>query len=145
MSNDESLRISALASRTGTSAPAIRYYEEIGLLPRANRQQGGQRRYGAADVRRLTFIRRCRAFDFSLDDVRALLTLMEDRGRDCAEARDIGLTHLAAVQEKLRELSALEQMLSDFVRDTASSCPGGPGPDCPALAKLAAPPADACA
>jgi len=145
MSNDESLRISALASRTGTSAPAIRYYEEIGLLPRANRQQGGQRRYGAADVRRLTFIRRCRAFDFSLDDVRALLTLMEDRARDCAEARDIGLTHLAAVQEKLRELSALEQMLSDFVRDTASSCPGGPGPDCPALATLAAPPADACA
>lgn len=139
MTSDASLKISALASRTGTTPPTIRYYEEIGLLPQADRQHGGQRRYGADDVRRLTFIRRCRDFDFSLGEVRALLTLMEDRRRNCAEARDIGHAHLATVREKLRELSALEHMLTGFVQSCDNSCAGGPGPDCLPLAKLAVP------
>src|SRR3990167_3038283 len=56
------LKIGGLAERTGTNAPTIRYYEEIGLLPRADRQDGGQRRYGVEDVKRLTLIRRCRDF-----------------------------------------------------------------------------------
>jgi DNA-binding transcriptional MerR regulator len=60
------LRIGALASRMGTNAPTIRYYEEIGLLPRAHRRSGGQRIYSEEDVTRLTFIRRCRGFGFSI-------------------------------------------------------------------------------
>jgi DNA-binding transcriptional MerR regulator len=143
MTTDASMKIGALASRTGTTAPAIRYYEEIGLLPRADRQEGGQRRYGAADVRRLTFIRRCREFDFSLDDVRELLTLMGDPERDCAEARDIAQTHLAGIRKRVRELQSLERTLDGFVGTDAGSCAGGPGPDCIPLAKLAVPRADA--
>ena len=52
------LKIGELAEWTGTSVPTIRYYEQIGLLPRAPRQAGGQRVYGRNDVERLTFIRR---------------------------------------------------------------------------------------
>jgi hypothetical protein len=48
------LKIGALAERTGTNAPTIRYYEQIGLLPRADRRDGGQRTYGKEDARRLT-------------------------------------------------------------------------------------------
>jgi len=58
-------RIGEVAARSGTNAPTIRYYETIGLLPRPGRQDGNQRRYGEDDIQRLTFIRRCRAFDFS--------------------------------------------------------------------------------
>ena len=58
------LKIGALAELTGTTAPTIRYYEEIGLLRSADRQSGGQRVYGDADVKHLTFIRRCREFGF---------------------------------------------------------------------------------
>jgi hypothetical protein len=54
------LKIGALAKRAATNGPTIRYYEEIGLLPHADRQAGGQRIYGEEDVRRLVFIRRCR-------------------------------------------------------------------------------------
>src|SRR5256885_15908480 len=113
---DASMKISALASLAGTTAPAIRYYEEIGLLPRADRQLGGQRRYGPADVRRVTFIRRCRELDFSLDDVRELLALTEDRHRDCAEARDIAQAHLAGIRRRVRELRSLERTFAGFVR-----------------------------
>jgi MerR family transcriptional regulator, copper efflux regulator len=74
----DELKIGDLAERTGTSVPTIRYYEEIGLLPRALRQAGGQRVYSADDVERLTFIRRCRDFDFSIDEVRALVAIVHD-------------------------------------------------------------------
>ena len=69
------LKIGALARQTGTSAPTIRYYEEIGLLRPAGRQAGNQRIYGEADVRSLTFIRRCRDFGFSIDQIRELVAL----------------------------------------------------------------------
>jgi DNA-binding transcriptional MerR regulator len=70
------LKIGALARQTGTNAPTIRYYEEIGLLPSAGRQAGNQRVYGEADVKSLTFIRRCRQFGFSIDQVRSLVALV---------------------------------------------------------------------
>ncbi|GAA4477867.1 MerR family transcriptional regulator [Gluconacetobacter asukensis] len=123
-------RIGALAGRTGTNAATIRYYEEIGLLPRPDRREGNQRCYGEDDVRRLTFIRRCRDFGFSIEQVRTLVSLVQDRSRSCMEARDLAQTHLSAVQVKLRELAALEKSLVQFVAACDAECAGGPGPDC---------------
>src|SRR6478672_12961087 len=97
----DTFKIGALAERTGTNAPTIRYYEEIGLLKAAIRQGGGQRTYGEADVRRLTFIRRCREFGFSVEQVRSLVGLLEDRERSCMHAREVAVQHLADVRSKL--------------------------------------------
>jgi len=133
------LKIGDLAERTGTNAPTIRYYEEIGLLPKASRRAGGQRSYGDGDVRLLTFIRRCRDFGFPIAQVRALLTLMRDRGRSCMDARDIARDHLDQVRAKLVELEALERSIAGFVQSCDSACAGGPGPDCVILGDLAAP------
>jgi len=130
------MKIGSLAERTGTNAPTIRYYEQIGLLPPANRQTGGQRTYGAEDVRRVTFIRRCREFGFSTEQVRSLIVLVQDRERSCMEARDLALTHLVALRTKLRELKALEQSIAGFVKSCDASCAGGPGPDCIILEDL---------
>ena len=74
------LKIGALAKRTSTNGPTIRYYEEIGLLPQADRQAGGQRIYSEDDVRRLTFIRRCREFGFSVEQVRNVSTILRQPG-----------------------------------------------------------------
>src|SRR5579859_4522068 len=98
-----SLKIGALAARTGVNAPTIRYYEDIGLLPPPSRQQGGQRSYDIADVRRLTFIRRCRDFGFSIEQVRDLVALMRERTRSCSEARDLTVAHLRDVRARLAE------------------------------------------
>ena len=133
------LKIGELAERTGTNAPTIRYYESIGLLPQAGRQEGGQRRYGAADVRRLTFIRRCRDFGFPVEQVRALVALIEDPASCCTEARDIALAHRVEVRAKLAELRALEREIGAFVRRCDTACAGGPGPECLPLAELARP------
>lgn len=133
----ELLKISVLAARTGTTTPTIRFYEEIGLLPAADRQEGGQRRYGEEDVRRLTFIRRCREFGFSVEQVRELVALIEDPARSCTDAREIAQGHLGAIRAKLAELKALERDMVRFVERCDTQCVGGPGPSCVPLAELA--------
>ena len=130
------LKIGALARRTGMSAPTIRYYEEIGLLPRAHRQSGGQRRYGEEDIARLAFIRRSRDLGLSIEQVRSLLLLAKDPKRSCVDARDLARHQLDVVRSRLRELKMLERGLTAFVADCESSCAGGPGPDCVILQSL---------
>lgn len=133
------LRIGALAERTATSAPTIRYYEEIGLLRSADRQSGGQRVYSEDDVKRLTFIRRCREFGFSIGQVRSLVALVQDPRSSCMHARDLAQEQLAAVRAKLSELKALERSMAAFVASCDASCAGGPGPDCVILDDLSKP------
>jgi DNA-binding transcriptional MerR regulator len=133
------LRIGGLAARTGTNAPTIRYYEEIGLLPPAGRREGGQRCFDEDDVKRLTFIRRCREFGFPIEQVRTLVSLMHDPARSCMEARELAQDHLDAVRAKLIELKALERSIAAFVQTCDATCAGGPGPDCSILEDLAEP------
>jgi DNA-binding transcriptional MerR regulator len=130
------LKIGALAKQTGTTAPTIRYYEEIGLLRSAGRQAGNQRVYSAADVKSLTFIRRCREFGFSIEQVRSLVALVQDPASSCEDARDLAQEHLITVRAKLAELKALERSIAGFVATCDASCSGGPGPDCVILDDL---------
>lgn len=124
------LTIGALAKATGLTTPTIRYYEEIGLLPPAQRTESGQRNYSKADIERLTFIKQCRDFGFSIERVKLLLDLSVSRDRDCSETRDIAQTHLDEVRAKLNELRALETRLEGFVQRCDDACVGGPGTDC---------------
>ena len=135
------IKIGLLAKRTGTNAPTIRYYEEIGLLPKA-RRSGVQRFYSDGDVARLTFIRRCRDFGFSIAQVRVLVALVQDRDRSCMEARDLEEVHVSAMRAKIRELRALERTMVSFIESCDESCAGGPGPDCVILEDLARPACD---
>lgn len=137
------LSIGVLARQTGCTVPTIRYYEEIGLLPAGPRTDGGRRVYGPAAVRRLTFIRRCRDFGFSIEQVRELIGLVDEPDRPCAEVRDIAAAHLAQVRQKLEELKALEASLSTFVCSCDTACSGGPAVDCTILEDLALPAAKA--
>jgi len=135
-----SFKIGILARRTGTTAPTIRYYEEIGLLPRARRRESGQRIYGNDATKRLTFIRRCREFGFSIEQVKTLVSLMQDEKRSCIEARDLATVHLASVRTRLVELKKLEKSITGLVESCEVSCLGGPGPKCVALEDLATSP-----
>lgn len=122
--------IGKLAKAAGVNTPTIRYYEEIGLLPEADRTASGQRAYGDGDLERLTFIRRCRDFGFSIDQVRLLAGLSISPDKDCRQVGDIARSHLKEVQEKMTELKALERSLQRFVARCDSVCCGGPGIEC---------------
>lgn len=124
------LTIGQLAKAAGVTTPTIRYYEEICLLPLAGRSAAGQRIYAETDLKRLTFIRRCRDFGFSIDQVRALAGLSISAKEDCSQVRDIAQVHLAEVRTKLSELQALEASLEAFVLHCDTICAGGPGRAC---------------
>lgn len=132
------LSIGALAQRTGFAVSAIRYYEEVGLIPPPVRRPSGHRVYTEAVQEVLTLIRHCRDFGFSIEETRALVLLSSSDESDCVEARDIAQVHLTAVRAKLKELQNLERSLSKFVRACSDQCIGGPAPKCTILKDLSA-------
>lgn len=131
------LTIGELAERTGLSVPTIRFYEEIGLIPKAQRTEGGRRTYAESDTKLLTFIRRCRDFGFPVDQVRDLVSLSTSRDRNCFEARDLASGHLLCVREKIAEMKELERSLEAFVERCDIECAGGPAAECVILEDLA--------
>ncbi len=129
------MTIGKLAERAGCNTPSVRYYEDIGLLRKADRREGGHRTYGTEDVKRLTFIRRCRDFGFSIPEIRELLEI--SGGVPCSEALDVTKKRLDAVREKIAELRVLESSLSIFADRCARSCCGGLAKDCSLFEDLA--------
>ncbi len=85
------MNIGQAASASGISAKMIRYYERIGLIPRAGRNVGNYRTYTDADVHTLQFIRRSRDLGFPLAAIRQLLALWHDRTRPSREVKAIAL------------------------------------------------------
>src|SRR5439155_6621209 len=98
------LAIGVLSKRTRCKVETIRYYEKAGLLPVPSRSPGGYRLYSHAHLKRLSFIRRARALGFSIDEVRKLLKLADERPRPCAEVRGVAAAHLEDVQAKIADL-----------------------------------------
>lgn len=125
----EGLTIGRLAKRTGVNLETIRYYERIALMPEPLRTEGGHRVYDREHLKRLGFIRRSRELGFSLDEVRALLGLVDGGDYTCAEVRDMTLQHLAEVRRKIADLRRLERSL----RDVAAQCSGDTVPKCPVI------------
>ena len=127
------LTIGDLGKATNTKVETVRYYERIGLLPKPPRSTGNYRTYGAAELNRLSFIRRARDLGFSLDQVRALLSLSDDRTCDCAGIDHIAKEHLREVDRKLADLTALRRELKAVI----DSCDGGTVAECRIIEALA--------
>ena len=126
------LAIGALSKRTDSRVETIRYYERVGLLPAPARSPGGYRLYETAHLKRLTFIRRARALGFSIQEVRTLLKLADERRRPCAEVRVVAAAHLDDVRVKIADLKAMERVL----KDTVTRCANGRSSHCALIEAL---------
>ncbi len=126
-------RIGDLARATATRVETIRWYERQGLLPEPSRSPGNYRCYGEAGLSRLSFIRRARALGFSLGQVRTLLGLADDRGADCGSVDVLAADHLAEIDRKIADLTALRRELSDLL----TTCKGGTIAGCRIINALA--------
>ena len=127
------LNIGDAACASGVTAKMIRHYESIGLIKAAHRTEAGYRLYSEADVRVLQFIHRGRALGFSLDQIRDLLALWEDKGRASADVRALAHAHIAELNRKIADMEAMRRTLESL----AASCHGDERSACPILDDLA--------
>lgn len=126
------MNIGEAARASGVSAKMIRYYEQTGLIPQAERKASGYRDYSSRDVHMLRFVRRARDLGFSVAEIDELLHLWRDRSRQSAEVKRIALDHVASLKRKIAEM---EEMLATLTH-LAESCNGDHRPDCPILDDL---------
>ncbi len=124
--------IGEASRRSGVNIETIRYYERIGLMPRPERTSGGNRHYSAQMLRRLAFIRHGRELGFGLDEIRALLGMVDAERVSCNEVRDMTERHLAAVRGRIDRLRRMERVLAGM----AAECAKGDVPDCPIIDAL---------
>jgi MerR family copper efflux transcriptional regulator len=116
------MRIGELAEKTGLSAKALRYYEEIGVLPEPLRTDSGYRDYGEDAVARVNFIRSAQSVGFTLGEIgeifafkdrgetpcRHVQALIERHGRDLS----LRIRHLEAMRNDLQRLAKRAKQLS---------------------------------
>ena len=126
------MKIGELASATATKVETVRYYEKIGLLPPPARTSGNYRAYGSEHLARLSFIRRARDLGFTLEAVRELLTLCDDKDQSCEAVDGIARAHLNEIDRKVADLTALRNELDRVI----GSCRHGTVADCKIIETL---------
>ncbi len=125
----QSLTIGKLAESGGVGVETVRFYQRRGLLETPTRD-GGIRRYGSGDLRRLRFIKQAQAAGFTLEEIKELLDL--DASEDRARVRELANARVKALDSRIAEL----QQARDALRDLARKCGGGSAGPCPILASF---------
>lgn len=115
------LRIGQLAKTADCLVQTVRFYESEGLLPQPTRSEGNFRLYDNAHLQRLLFIRRCRAKDMTLDEIRQLLSFKDRPELDCGEVNTLVDDHIAQVRAKIKDLRELERELTELRRTCHSA------------------------
>lgn len=131
--HDTALNIGRVATLSGVSAKLIRHYESIGLIRKPGRSDSGYRLYNEKDVHTLRFIKRARSLGFSLERIRQLLGLWQNRRRASQDVKRLATAHLQELEQKIAEMQAMATTLKHLIHH----CHGDERPDCPILADLA--------
>jgi MerR family copper efflux transcriptional regulator len=127
------MNIGEAAKASGVSAKMIRHYESVALFPQASRTESGYRQYTGRDVNTLRFIRQSRDLGFSIDQIRELLSLWQNRRRPSRQVKSLAQAHIRELEQKVQELQAVKATLEHLVH----CCHGDDRPDCPILETLA--------
>lgn len=101
-------------------------------MPKPDRTAGGNRRYNHDQLKRLSFIKTSRELGFSIDEIRALLEMVDRQDFTCGEVHSLTIEHLASVLEKIKGLRKLEKALVGMAAERSQ----GDVPDCPILETL---------
>ncbi|WP_345799230.1 Cu(I)-responsive transcriptional regulator [Ramlibacter sp. H39-3-26] len=127
------MNIGGAAKASGVSAKMIRHYEEVGLLPPAERTEAGYRMYRDADVHTLRFIRQARDLGFSIPVIGELVGLWQNRRRSSRVVKAVAQAHIEELEQKAKDILAMKATLEHLVH----CCNGDDRPDCPIIEQLA--------
>src|SRR6266850_7947686 len=104
-------RIGEVATRAGVSVDALRYYERLKLLPRAQRSAGGFRLFGPESIERVQFIKHAQELGLTLDEIKGLLA--SGGAEECRRVRDL-------LSKKIEELDTRMDSMKKFRKVLAS-------------------------
>ena len=127
------MNIGKAALKAGLSAKAIRYYEQVGLMPQPARAENGYRHYTEEAVETLRFIHRARRLGFSVNECRGLVALYKDKGRASSDVKTMTLAHIEDIDRRIAELKRIRATLAEL----AARCQGDERSDCPIVNDLA--------
>jgi Cu(I)-responsive transcriptional regulator len=127
------MTIGDAAKAAGVSTKMIRNYEQIGLLPAAERSESGYRLYGLRDVSVLRFIRQSRRLGFSMEQIAELIGMWGDDARSSRDVKAVAQRHLDELDAKLQEIVEMKNALEQMVK----ACKGDDNAHCAILDKLA--------
>ncbi|MFY9315927.1 MAG: Cu(I)-responsive transcriptional regulator [Burkholderiales bacterium] len=127
------LDIGRASTASGVSVKMIRHYEVIGLLGKVARTYANYRVYSDANVHTLRFVKRARALGFSVDDIRELLSLWQNKSRPSASVKKVAAAHMEDLKRKIAEMQSMLTTLQHLTHH----CHGDQRPDCPILEDLA--------
>lgn len=129
------MNIGQASEASGVNAKMIRYYESIGLIDEASRTDAGYRQYSETEVQTLRFIKRSRDLGFSIERIKTLLGLWQDRSRKSAEVKKLAHQYIEELDQDIKKLQSIRNELQHL----ADCCKGNHRPDCPILDNLAKP------
>lgn len=126
------MNIAAASKAAGLPTKTVRYYADIGLVEPTMRSKAGYRLYDEATIKKLIFVRRSRAFGFTIEACRELLGLYQDQKRTSADVKRLASHRLQEIELKQKELQCLHDELSHLI----NACRGDNRPDCPIMSYL---------
>jgi DNA-binding transcriptional MerR regulator len=110
---NQRLRIGELAGLSAVSADTIRYYERIGLMPKAARTPSGYREYTESAIHRVRLIQNALSFGFSLKQLGAFLGVRHAGGAPCKNVRAAGAKILDAIERQIADLTVSRESVRE--------------------------------
>ena len=106
------MNIGELSKLTGVPTETIRYYEKEQLIPVADRSANNYRIYSQQHLERLIFIKNCRSFDMTHEEIHQILNEVKQPNSDCSAINHIIKNHLIHLDERIQELLHLQEKLT---------------------------------
>lgn len=130
------LRIGEVATRSGVSIDALRYYERRELLPAAPRTRSGYRMFSSETVDRVLFIKQAQELGFTLDEISKLLTTNETS--DCLKVHDLLDTKLTELDARMRSMHEFREKLMHYLAECKVELKEHPdSAECPVVDEMA--------
>ncbi len=124
------MRIGEISEISGVSTKTIRYYEQIGVLPTARRQQNGYRDYPRDILDKLRFIHSAQAIGFTLGEIREIMALRDDGEAPCSYVLGLIKQHSEEISKRIVELTLLQEELQALYEEGSRLDPA----ECPPTA-----------
>jgi len=132
----QTLSIGEVARESGLTVEALRYYERIGLVPRAARTAGGLRRFSIDVLDRIRFIQQVQMLGLTLRQIRVLTGPGPDGSTSCRQVHALLTQHLKDIDRRVANLKQLRRTLATHLQTCERALRRTPNPKCPALNAL---------